>query len=125
MDRENEVFEVTGWKGTGGKTLGFRFGAANARSFVDRSRPSVTVELDGAAFQFSVRDSFWRHCPEIRGAPITDWFNRHRLAPWSSGSPPRVSLIRVGVNHFRVVATDFARPRSDPGDEKRNLKPLS
>jgi hypothetical protein len=99
-----EAFEVTGWQGTGGVTLGFRFGSENARTFVDRRWHSVEVELEGVAHEFPIRPPFWRTCPEIRGAPITTWLTRHRLAPWPRGNPPRIRMVYLGANRFRAEA---------------------
>lgn len=73
FDTIDHMFEVSGWQSTGGTTLGLRFGAINARAFVDRSLPAVFIELDGTFHEFAVRPSFWRSCPEIRGKAITSW----------------------------------------------------
>lgn len=68
MTRTQAVgFEVAGWKSTRGVTLGFRFGAENARRFVDPAWSEVIIELDGQSHALPIRDSFWRRCPEIRG----------------------------------------------------------
>lgn len=102
MPTPPQSFEVTGWQSTGGTTLGLRFGAENARTFVDASRPAVTIELDGTSHEFPIRASFWKKCPEFRGAPITAWMLRHRLAPWPRGAPPRVRMSHIGCNTFRA-----------------------
>lgn len=96
------AFEVTGWQSTGGALLGLRFGARNARAFVDPDWTEIVVELDGQPHVFPIRGSFWRHCPEVRGKAITAWFRRHGLAPWPRGRPPRVWLIHLGANRFRA-----------------------
>ena len=93
---------VTGWQSSGGVTLGFRFGAENARKWVDRRWTSIQVELDGVVHEFPIRPPFWRTCPEIRGAPITAWFTRRQLAPWPRGNPPAVRLVSLGGRAFRA-----------------------
>src|SRR5689334_19489332 len=100
MDRRiaGRTFDVTGWQSTGGVTLGIRFGAENARLFVERSATEVLIELDGRTEAFPIRSSFWRKCPEVRGAPITTWLMRHGLAPWLRGQPPRLRLVHLGGN---------------------------
>jgi len=97
-----DTFEVTGWLGAGGKTLGLRFGAEKARAYVDPCWTEVTVLLDGKPHTFPIRAAFWRHCPEVRGAAITAWFKRHDLAPWPKGTPPRVKLTSLGEGRFRA-----------------------
>lgn len=96
-------FEVSGWQSTGGVTLGLRFGAANARAFVDPTWKGIVVELDGEPYPFQIRASFWRHCPEIRGPVITAWLRRHQLAPWPRGAPPRFRMLHIGGNRFRAL----------------------
>lgn len=97
------AFDVTGWAGTGGTTLGFRFGASNAKRFVERDWTEIVIELDGDEFPFPIRDAFWRGCPEVRGKPITEWLRRHGLAGWSKGAPPRLRLVHGGGNRFRAL----------------------
>lgn len=97
-----QSFEVSGWQGTGGSTLGLRFGSENARLFVNTEWGAVQVELDGALHSFPIRGSFWRKCPEIRGAALTAWLTHHHLAPWPRKQPPRLSLLYLGGNTFRA-----------------------
>ena len=97
-----ECFEATGWLGTGGTTLGLRFGADHARVHVDPSWTEVTILLDGEPHAFPIRAAFWRRCPEVRGAAIRTWFMRHGLAPWPKGSPPKVRLTVLGQGRFRA-----------------------
>jgi hypothetical protein len=101
-----EVFEVTGWQGTGGVTLGFRFGAENAQRFVDPAWKELVIELDLEPHAFPIRGSFWRRCPEVRGAAITAWLMRHGLAPWPAGRPPRVRLRHLWDNRFAAELPD-------------------
>ena len=96
------TFEVTGWQGTGGITLGLRFGSENAGAWVDRSWNEIQVEFDGISHGFAIRPSFWRKCPEIRGAAITTWMRRHGLAPWPKNQPPHLKLVYLGQNRYRA-----------------------
>jgi len=100
----NATFEVTGWKGgRSGSTLGLRFGRENAREYVNPSWPAIQVALDGVFHVFPITSAFWRDCPEVRGAPITEWLTRHQLAPWLRGQPPRLSTVHLGGNRFRPL----------------------
>lgn len=96
------TFEARGWQSSGGVTLGLRFGAENARRYVDPSWTELVVELDGELHNFQLRGSFWRHCPEVRGAAITEWLQRHGLAPWPRGEPPRLRMVHLEGNRFRA-----------------------
>lgn len=67
---------------------------------------SVTVLLEGGpAITVPLTDSFWRNCPELRGADIGRWLISMRLAPWPKGRPPRlqVEVVRTGVLRVRPV----------------------
>lgn len=101
-EQDPAVFEVTGWQSTGGATLGFRFGSQNAKAFVQSSAKEIRIELDGEVCAFPIRASFWRHCPEVRGAAITRWMRRHGMERWPSGQPPRLRMRRVGADRFVV-----------------------
>jgi hypothetical protein len=97
--------DATAWN-NGGGTYGIRVGFPNRERFFDRSWTAVEIEIDGEVRQFPVRGGFWRHCPEIRdkGEPvIREWLCRHRTLKWAKGDPPRMELVPVGENRFRLI----------------------
>ena len=57
---------------------GIRVRSKNRRYF-DRSRPTVTVELDGKDHEFNLSDTFWTTCPEFRGKAIREWLQHHKI----------------------------------------------
>jgi hypothetical protein len=98
--RAGEVFHVTGWQGG---TVGLRFGSENAARFVSTSWKALQIELDGSLHAFRITGSFWRKCPEVRGAAIKDWLRQHALYPWPPGTPPKITLVYLGGNTFRAL----------------------
>lgn len=97
--REGEYMRVTSWRGG---TLGIRVGKANANKFFDRRRPMAEVEMDGKWVRFSLSETFWTTCPEIRGASICQWLRARALDTWMHGHPPEVELRPLGENCFRL-----------------------
>lgn len=93
--------EATAWKGG---TYGVRVGSRNAERYFAREWTFVDVELDGKYYRVSLSDSFWRKCPELRAAAFGDWLQRHGLRSWEKGKPPRLELIPVEGNRFRLNA---------------------
>ena len=91
--------KAKGWKGA---VYGVRVGSVNANRFFPKGVTCVEVEIDGHLHSFPLRGTFWKKCPEIRGAPIGRWLRAHGLAPWQSGHPPQVDLLPLGGNRFRL-----------------------
>jgi len=94
--------DVTGWKAP---TLGVRVGASNRAKYFSKDWEFVEVELDGVFHSITVSPGFWRKCPELRGSAIQTWLVKHGHAPWPKGKPPKLELIRLGGNRFRLLAT--------------------
>jgi len=90
---------ASGWKGA---TYGVRVGKANAARYFPKNWNSIIIELDGVPHQFDLSDTFWSTCPEVRGASIGLWFERRGLIPWPARKPPKVELIQLGGNRFRL-----------------------
>jgi hypothetical protein len=91
--------KATGWKGG---VYGVRVGKANARRFFPMTATCIKVKIEGHTHAFALSETFWTTCPEIRGAPIGQWLRAQGLAPWQSGHPPRVNLLPLGGNKFRL-----------------------
>ena len=78
MDR----IECSVWN-NGGAGWGLRIlGGPRTRDlYFDKSRDSVSVELDGTTFSFNTaKKSFWQKCPELIGNPIAEWVHTHQLS---------------------------------------------
>jgi hypothetical protein len=87
-------------------TYGIRVGFPNRDEFFDERWAEIEVEIDGVAHRFGLSGGFWHRCPEFRdrGAPIIrEWLRRHCALTWPKGSPPRVELIPLGGNRFRLA----------------------
>lgn len=93
--------EATAWKGA---TYGVRLGRANAESYFQKTWAFIEVELDGEIHRVKLPGSFWRKCPELKSAAIGRWLQKHRLAPWPKGDPPKLKLSLLEGNRFRLSA---------------------
>src|SRR2546422_1595459 len=94
----------------GGSTYGIRVGTPNRQKFFDPSWTEIEVEIDGQSHRFALTASFWNHCPEFRdrGTPIIrDWLHCHKSLTWPRGNPPKVELIPLGNQRFRLLPLDW------------------
>jgi len=93
---------VTAWT-NGGTVFGIRVGRPNVREFFQPGWETVEI-LAGEEWQeYRLWDTFWTSCPELRGGLIGRWLRREGLAPWNKGEAPRLELIPLGVNRFRLT----------------------
>ena|SRR5438270_9453786 len=91
---------ASGWKG---ELYGVRVGKENAAKFFNRSWPSIEVEMDGEVHRFRLSKTFWTTCPEFRGVALKKWFFLHGLAPWQDRKPPKVVLMPLTENRFKLT----------------------
>ena len=94
--------QASAWS-NGNGSYGFRVGAPNRREFFHRQWTEILLEIDGDTHPISITPGFRDRCPELRSPIIRDWLQEHRTLSWPSGKPPRVELVPLGDNHFRVV----------------------
>jgi len=96
----NEI-AVTVWEdGSGG--FGVRIPVAAKRQFSEHWT-KVHVEVDGELCTYPLRETFWTTCPELRGRAIGRWIKKHGLTDWPKGKPPKLRLIPLGGNRFRLA----------------------
>lgn len=89
----------TAWKGG---TFGIRVGSKNAQQYFKPGWTHIEVKIGNNFHYFNLSTTFWTTCPEFRGKEIGDWLHRQSLAPWSRGNPPKLHLIPLGGNRFRL-----------------------
>ena len=97
--------QATAWN-DGKSTYGIRVGFPNRAAFFDSGWIEIEVEIDGEMHRFGLTSGFWRGCPEFRdrgGPRIREWLRRNGLLGWPKGRPPRVQLIPLGGNRFRLA----------------------
>ena len=63
---------------------------------------NIVVKIDNQFHAFRLTSTFWTTCPEIRGKAIGQWLIKRKLAPWPYGNPPKVELVPLGGNRFRL-----------------------
>jgi hypothetical protein len=87
-----------------GAGYGLKISEADRDQFFDRDWETVVFDFGGESEAVAaLSDSFWRSCSELRSAEIGRWLRRHGLAPWPTGSPPRVEVTHAGGNRFIVT----------------------
>jgi hypothetical protein len=90
---------VSAWKGA---TYGIRVGKQNAKKYFQRNWKSIEVEIDGEVHEFSLSDTFWGTCPELRGVVIERWLRKNGLLPWTKGKPPHFTLAPLAGKRFKL-----------------------
>ena len=98
---------VSGWTNSKSNnrkagTLGVRVGRANAEQYFDKRWPIVYIEMDSTVVPVKITAGFWSNCPELRSAAIGDWMSGKGMVPWRKGDPPRLMLVPVVGNRFRL-----------------------
>jgi hypothetical protein len=93
--------EARAWKGG---TYGVRLGSKNADRYFAKEWKFVDVDLDGQYHHVRLSDTFWEKCPELRAAAFGGWLLRRGLLSWRRGNPPKLELIPVEGNKFRLHA---------------------
>lgn len=92
--------KVSIWKGG---TYGIRVFRKDLLRFFDPRWKEVIIEIEGHSEQKSLSRTFWTTCPELRGGLIGKWIQTNGLTEWDKGHPPRVQLIPLGQNRFRLA----------------------
>ena len=107
METPPSTIEVSGWKN--GKfdnrkpvAIGISVGRENANRFFDRQWDVVVIQMDRKTIPVRITKGFWSKCPELRHPAIADWMKRKGFVPWHRGNPPKMFLIHVGGNQFRL-----------------------
>lgn len=99
---------VTGWSNGSPTPTGAGYGVRLTKEdrdlLIRRSWRFVTIDLpDGTESRPDVDGkAFWNTCPELRSAAIGRWMLKEGLAPWPSGSPPRLRLTLVSEARFKL-----------------------
>jgi hypothetical protein len=92
--------EVTAWKGA---TYGIRVGKNNVGQYFMSGTKTIDVEIDRNVCTFPLSSTFWTTCPEFRGKSIGVWLRKNNLIPWPKGQPPKLKLLPLGKNIFRLT----------------------
>jgi hypothetical protein len=98
--------QVSGWKG---KVLGIRIGQENRRRYFIREWKRIEIEIDGQAHIFSLPQGFWGRRPEVQGIEIQNWLIAQGLAPWPKRRTPKVELVPISGQLFRLELTSTIR----------------
>ena len=94
---------VTTWRS--GSQFGIRVGKANRDQFFVNTWSHIEVEMGGQVTRFALTPGFWHECPEFRdrGHPaIRNWLQQYKSLKWARGEPPRMSLVPISSNSFRL-----------------------
>jgi len=99
--------KASAWRGgsTASPTYGIRVGVSNRDRFFEKGWSEIEVEIDGQFNPFALTPGFWNKCPEFRdrGRPIIrEWLRRNYGRDWIKGAPPKMELIPLEGNRFRL-----------------------
>lgn len=101
---------ATGWHNGGPSETpagyGIKFTADDRDRHFDPAWESVVLEMEGfGRTVIGLSESFWRKCSELRSADVGRWLLNAGAAPWTSGSPPTITVDPLGEARFaaRIV----------------------
>lgn len=103
---------VTGWKGgTADKTkaagYGLKIKIEDRDAHFCNQWKVVFIHLEGVRDPVEVnidKPSFWNDtCHELINRDMGQWLIDNNLAPWEDGHPPKLELLKVAENHFKVL----------------------
>jgi hypothetical protein len=101
LDKEGAM-RVSVWN-NGGNVYGIDIGDPNRDRYFDRSWVEIEVEMDDEVNRFELSESFWEDCSEIRSPVIREWLRRYGLLTWPKGDRPKMELVPLEGNRFRLV----------------------
>jgi hypothetical protein len=100
---------VTAWNNgkhlSSGAGYGIKLSIQDRDLYFDPKWNSAIVSLpDGNKVEANInKSSFWNGtCRELINKQIGQWFIGSRLAPWQKGSPPKLKLIHIAENRFKL-----------------------
>ncbi len=104
-------FIVTVWNnGTfskNGASYGLKISIADRDNYFKKSKRSAVLHLSGKPGTISVntdKSSFWSPvCRELISKDIGKWLIANNLGRWSKGSPPKLKMISLGNQEFRLI----------------------
>jgi len=102
---------VTAWKnGTpseSGAGYGLKLNAEDRDRFFRRDWKTIELEFEGYANVVKVnvaKASFWNStCRELIHSEIGRWLIENELSSWPMWQPPKLSLMFIGGNRFRLM----------------------
>ena len=105
-----ESFTVTAWSnGNPSKTgsgYGLKISIADRNNYFKKNKTSAVLHLSGKSGTISVntdKASFWSPvCRELISKDIGAWLIANKLGKWSKGNPPKLTLVSLGNQEFRL-----------------------
>ena len=106
----SESFTVTAWNnGDHSKTgsgYGLKISIDDRDNYFKKSAKSVVLHLSGKSGTISVntdKPSFWSPlCRELVSKDIGAWLIANKMGKWARGSPPKLTMVSLGNNVFRL-----------------------
>jgi len=102
--------EVTAWNNgkqySDGNGYGIKLNPSNRDLYFNREWKNILIELEGDSIPAEVnidKASFWNNtCHELISKEIGIWLIQNRLAPWEKNNAPKLNLIPLNENIFRL-----------------------
>lgn len=104
------AMRASGWHNgspsASGAGYGIRISKADRDRYFEPTWTHVQLQYpDGNTTRVGLSSSFWKPltpCSELRSATIGRWLRARGVAPWKSGSPPKMIVSPLSDNHFSV-----------------------
>ena len=105
-----ESFTVTAWNnGTfskNGASYGLKISVIDRDHYFKKSKKSAVLHLSGKSGTISVntdKASFWSPiCRELISKDIGAWLIANKMGKWSKGNPPKLTLVSLGNQEFKL-----------------------
>ena len=106
----SDSFTVTTWNnGSPSKTgagYGLKISIPDRDKYFKKNSKSAVLHLAGNKLPISVntdKPSFWSPvCRELISKDIGAWLIENKMGKWKTGSPPKLTMISLGKNKFRL-----------------------
>ena len=98
-----EAFDCKIWQGSN-LNRGIRIGLTNRNRYFSKAVDLIVLNIEGVRCLATIRDSFWKQCPEIRVAKdesgknyLDTWIRKHNLLP------PDLSVLEKGREDYVMM----------------------
>lgn len=106
----SDSFTVTAWSnGSPSKTgsgYGLKISISDRDKYFKKNSKSTILHLAGHKPPISVntdKQSFWSPiCRELISKDIGAWLIENKMGTWKAGYPPKLTMIPLGKNEFRL-----------------------
>ena len=103
----------------GSDHIGLDIGAANARRYFSRRKPSIELKLDDLRIRCTLPPDFWQGRPEIEDPRLSLWLEFKVARRAAAREPVFLSMVPSGADTFVVRPHCGKEPESFGADVSR------